>query len=322
MAIMIRIFSGDGMFPTLWEVVISLSFWFTCCLFPGASSTSRSYASSVKREGGFEWQEYIPHQVYTVPRLQPLAGRVRSSHLDFSWVWEGRASRGRKERVWYVRRRPEVLLGREHSGGEWGASQSVLPSLLWLHQHSRMLAGPLQHLPGRSLPLKGRSFSSELTSKCARRVNISVLVCWRGKEGGRERGKYVMDFLLAPYSVLIFLFQEIWVNVEGQGNLLLKALFFTQYFLFYIISSPIKAIKPHQTVPSLEQACPPFDIVIQLCYLQSSHWEYSIKLPPSKKVTPNSPNGFNKFMILSWAAFLAIFRCMRLLVGSAWKHRI
>lgn len=59
MATLMRIFSGDGLFPTLWEVVISLSFWFPCCLVPGASSTSRSYASSVKRERGFELEVFF-----------------------------------------------------------------------------------------------------------------------------------------------------------------------------------------------------------------------------------------------------------------------
>lgn len=83
----------------LWEVVISLSFWFTCSLFPGASSTSRSYASSVKREGVFELQVYICYQVYTIPSPPALSGLVRSSHRDFSLVWEGRASKGGKEKV-------------------------------------------------------------------------------------------------------------------------------------------------------------------------------------------------------------------------------
>lgn len=110
---------------------------------------------------------------------------------------------------------------------QW-VSQSALPPLLWLHQNSRMFAGHLQHPPGRSVLLNWRSFSSELTSTCAVWVNISVLVCWRREGGEAEDG---MFFLLAPYSLLMFLAQEIcWVSVEGQGNLLLKAILFSLIF--------------------------------------------------------------------------------------------
>lgn len=50
-------------------------------------------------------QDYKRHQVYTIPShhhpppAPPLSELVRSSHRDFSLVWEGRASRGRKEKV-------------------------------------------------------------------------------------------------------------------------------------------------------------------------------------------------------------------------------
>lgn len=148
-------------------------------------------------------------------------------------------------------------------------SESVSTPPTWLHQHSRMFVGPLQHLPGRSVPLNWRSFSSELTWKYAMWTNISVLVCW-WREG--ESGGYVVCFPLAPYSRLIFLSQEIcWVSVEGQGNLLLKVVFiFPQYFLFFSFLSH----KSNKTSPNshilLSKHVQPFDMVIQHCHLRSS----------------------------------------------------
>lgn len=191
-------------------------------------------------------------------------------------------------------------------------SQSALPPLLWLHQHSRMFADPLQHPPGRSAPLNWRSFSSELTATCAVWVNISVLVCWR-REGGEAED--VMFFPLVPYRLLTFLAQEIcWVSVEGQGNLLLKVVLFSLIFplLYSFLSHKNNKTSPKSHIHwgSMSNLCTLWHSTVTY---KVQTWEPQSSYPLPKKATPNSQNVLNTFMILLCRAAL-IFRCM----SSGW----